>query len=162
MIKPLTKIDAPTFTMLIGAPASGKSTWTQKNAKSNDIIISRDNIVDKLRVGTGMSYSDTFKDKLFQSKVNTKLEREIDNAFRSSSNIIVDMTNMSKKSRSRLLSRAGEYKTIGVAFEVNKSTLIKRLDKRFKETGKFISIDVINNIYTYKFACFFIIMRAVI
>jgi tRNA uridine 5-carbamoylmethylation protein Kti12 len=92
-----------------------------------------------------MSYSDTFKDKLFQSKVNTQLEREIDNAFRSSSNIIVDMTNMSKKSRSRLLSRAGEYKTIGVAFEVNKSTLIKRLDKRFKETGKFISIDVINN-----------------
>lgn len=40
----------PEITFLIGPPASGKSTWREKNQK-NAIVISRDDIVDELRAG---------------------------------------------------------------------------------------------------------------
>jgi predicted kinase len=68
-------------TFLIGPPASGKSTWREKNQKS-EIIISRDDLVDQLRKGTNMSYADTFKDSSFQAKVNIALEKLISDTIR--------------------------------------------------------------------------------
>lgn len=134
----------PTITFLIGPPAAGKSTWVEKNGKDS-MIISRDDIVDRLRQGTGMSYGDTFKNKKFQDAVNLELNNHIDNCLKSNKNIIVDMTNMSKRSRSFILSKVPEqYIKNAVVFFIHRDELIRRLKKRQKETGKEIGIDVLN------------------
>lgn len=134
-----------TITFLIGPPASGKSTWTSKYGKDS-IVISRDDIVDRLRQGTNMSYSDTFRNNEFQKKVNIELQNHISNTLNSNKNIIVDMTNMSKKSRTAILSRVPkEYTKNAVVFNVDREELIKRLKKIEMETGKKVGIDIVDN-----------------
>ena len=141
----MKKNKKPTITFLIGPPASGKSTWVQQNAK-NSIIISRDDIVDKLRKPLGISYRDTFKDNNFQSEVNQKLKEHINNTLNSGKDIIVDMTNMSKKSRSNILSKVPEnYTKNAIVFKGTRDELIKRLNKRKEETGKDVGINIFND-----------------
>jgi predicted kinase len=137
-------VDRPVITFLIGPPASGKSTWVSSN-KKNSIIISRDDIVDKMRIPYGWSYAETFNHWEFQKKVNEVLKNNINNALKSGKNIIVDMTNMSKKSRSIILNKVPkEYVKNAVVFNVGKDELIKRLNKRERETGKYVSMDVVD------------------
>ena len=134
----------PTITFLIGPPASGKSTWTAKNG-NGAIVISRDDIVDRLRQGTNMSYSDIFMNDEFQKKVNSELQGHINNTLKSNKNIIVDMTNMSKKSRNSILSRVPKnYTKNAVVFNTNREELIRRLKKREMETGKKVGFDVVD------------------
>lgn len=135
----------PTITFLIGPPASGKSTWGSNNA-GGCIIISRDNIVDEIRKGTGMSYADTFKNNEFQNKVNKILNDHINNTIKSGKDIVVDMTNMSKKSRNKILSKIPKnYTKNAVVFNVSRDELIQRLKKREDETGKHVGINIVDN-----------------
>ena len=135
----------PTITILVGPPASGKSTWVNKN-KKNSIIISRDDIVEKHAKNHGITYNETFGNKEIQKAVNTELESHTVKTIKSGKDIIVDMTNMSKKSRSRMLNRVPDnYTKNAVVFNVPKSELIKRLDNREKETGKHIPLNVIDD-----------------
>lgn len=128
---------------LIGPPACGKSTWTEKNAKDYKII-SRDNLIDKLRVGTGMSYSDTFQNSQFQNKVNSEFKKDVSDSLQNNKKIVVDMTNMSKKSRSNILNKLDDsWHKVGVAFEIPKTEVFKRLEKREKETGKKVGVEIV-------------------
>jgi predicted kinase len=137
------KMSNPTITFLIGPPAAGKSTWTAKYGKGS-IIISRDDIVDKLR--GNMSYNDTFLDRGFQKKVNSVLASHISKSIKSGKDIVVDMTNMSVKSRSNILSRIGdEYHRKAVVFKVDKPELVRRLKQREMETGKHIPMKVLDS-----------------
>jgi len=137
--------DQKTITLLVGPPASGKSTWVLKNAK-NAIIISRDDIVDHIRADYKVSYSDAFKNKELQQKVNKKLESHISHTLTSGKNIVVDMTNMSINSRKKILDRVpSNYIKVAVIFNVSRSELIKRLDKREKETGKKVGINIVDD-----------------
>lgn len=132
-------------TFLIGPPASGKSTWREKNQKS-EVIISRDDLVDQFRKGTNMSYADTFKDSSFQAKVNVALEKLISDTIRSQKSFIVDMTNMTKGGRAKILNRLPSiYLTKAVIFEVSRSELSRRLRKREEETGKRVGEDIVDN-----------------
>lgn len=134
----------PVITFLIGPPASGKSTWVSKNRK-NAIVISRDDIVDKLRKPYGWSYNETFNHPEFQEKVNIELKNTIDAALSTKSDIIVDMTNMNRKSRSFILRKVPDFYTKNaVVFNVSKSELLNRLKKRREETGKDVPLDVVD------------------
>jgi len=144
-MKEIKKYKETIATFLIGAPASGKSTWVEKNQKS-EIIISRDNLVDRYRKGTDMSYSDTFKDTSFQTKVNIALTKLISDTIKSQKSFIVDMTNMTKQSRSKILNQLPPiYTTKAVIFEVSRTELNKRLKKREEETGKKVGEDIVDN-----------------
>lgn len=135
---------APTITFLIGPPASGKSTWVSKYGK-NAAIISRDDLVDKMRKSYGWTYSQSFQYPDFQEKVNTELKRHIDSVLKSGKDIIVDMTNMTKKSRSNILKKVpSNYIKNAVVFKVGRDELIKRLNKRKSETGKDVPLDVVD------------------
>jgi predicted kinase len=132
------------ITFLIGPPASGKSTWVSKHGKDS-IVISRDNIVDELRVKHGWSYSETFKHPDFQQNVNQILKRRINSALSSDRNIVVDMTNMNRKSRANILDRVPlNYEKNAVVFNVSRGELIKRLEKRKGETGKEVPMNVVD------------------
>ena len=85
--------------LLVGIPASGKSSYIQQNALPNSIIISRDEIRKKL-IGDGAYFSkedevfNTFKKTVYVSLLNKEIE-----------NIYIDATHISKGSRKKILSQ---------------------------------------------------------
>lgn len=133
--------------ILIGAPGTGKSTWINKNIKnSSTIIISRDNIVDEMRKETGMTYDEAFKDKKFQNEVTKQLKKEVSYAFKSNQDIVIDMTNMSKKSRMNSIKFGKQFDMYikGIVFKLPYKENKERLQKRYEKTNKFISDTVLN------------------
>ena len=60
--------------------------------------------------------------------------------------LIVDMTNMTKRSRSFILNKIPDiYTKNAIVFNVPKSELLRRLKKREMETGKSIPLHVVDN-----------------
>lgn len=109
-IEKLIIYDAPaalhkpnTLTLLIGPPRAGKSSWVSQNA-SDELIISRDNLVET--IGVGNTYSDKWKSLTpeAQKQIDLTIQSKFNIALKTSKDIIVDMTNMSKKSRRKWLS----------------------------------------------------------
>lgn len=135
----------PIITFLIGPPASGKSTWKAENAK-NAISISRDDLVDEMRKGTGMTYAETFGNKEFQGKVNTALDNHINKTVKSGKDIVVDMTNMNAASRKKVLPKVPSYYIKNaVVFQTSRPEILRRLEKREKETGKHVGINIVDD-----------------
>lgn len=133
-----------TITWLVGPPASGKSTWVDKNAKGA-FIISRDDIVDELRKGTNASYADTFSDSVFQSKVNRSLDARISRGISGKSDVVVDMTNMTVKSRAKIMKLVPlHWEKVAVVFQTPRSEIIRRLKRREEETGKRVGLDIVD------------------
>ena len=137
---------------MIGPPGCGKSTWIKnylKNKLNNYTIISRDDIVVEVGEKNKISYNEMFNPEFsyLQRLVNKILQETISSAINGSKSIIVDMTNMSKKSRSGILNKINrnEFETKAVCFEIPKERIIKQIEKRFKETGKNISFSVLIN-----------------
>jgi predicted kinase len=141
----------PTITFLVGPPASGKSTWVSKNS-GDATIISRDDILDKLRKDYNLSYVESFSNQELQNKVNSELNNHIAKSLKSIKDIIVDMTNMNKRSRSFILNKVPDiYTKNAVVFNVPKPELLRRLKKREMETGKSIPLHVVDSfIYSYE------------
>lgn len=103
----------PKFIMLIGVPGTGKTTYRKSNIEKfkNYQIISFDDNVEREAVNLGISYTDMFrkdrKDSVDIQKIldhtakqNTK---NLIEAVKAKKNILVDMTNLTKKSRNKKL-----------------------------------------------------------
>jgi len=86
--------------MLIGVPASGKSTWVEKN-KGDALVISSDNLIETYAADIGKTYNDVFKGQI---KIATKIALEhAEAAFAAGQDVIWDQTNLTKKSRASKL-----------------------------------------------------------
>lgn len=96
--------------VLIGPPCSGKSTWVKNNLKDY-IRISRDDLLEGMFKDRG-SYSDIFKSLTEdeQKSIDIQLMKEYKLALNAGENIVIDMTNMSKKSRAKFLNGYKELK----------------------------------------------------
>lgn len=140
----------PQFYMLVGAPGSGKSTWTRNFLSKTDeeyVIISSDDIIvewGKL-LDPDMSYSEAFR-KVDMKKVQAELNARLTSAVADLKNIIWDQTNLTAKSRRGRVSRIPKiYRKTCVVFEIEHDELFRRLEKRAKEEGKFIPKGVVDN-----------------
>ena len=119
----------PKFYMLIGVPASGKSTWRKANAGHAEII-STDDIIDHRAASMGLTYNDVFKDTI---KEATELaNRHAYKAFRMNKDVIWDQTNLTPKSRKPKLALVPEHwEKIAVYFPTpEESEWRRRLDSR--------------------------------
>jgi predicted kinase len=122
----------PTFYMLIGVPASGKSTWRASNAKGAETI-STDDIIEKIAASQDKTYNDVFKDNI---KAATNIaDRRAKSAFDDERDVVWDQTNLTRKSRaSKLTMVPKHYKKVAVYFptphpEVHKKRLAGRPGK---------------------------------
>jgi len=90
----------PVITVLIGLPRSGKSTFASQF--KNSTIISRDDIVMSY---PGRNYTEKWNSlsKEDQKNIDKTLYSNFQNAVKNKENIIIDMTNMSKKTRKKWL-----------------------------------------------------------
>ena len=129
----------PTIYVLIGPPASGKSTWREAycaKIAEPTVVLSTDDLIEDYAISNGINYNEAFGLIDF-SELEKKMFSNMRDAFANSCNVIVDRTNMSVKSRRRFLSNVPKnYNKIAVVFDIEPSLLFQRLNKRAKETGK--------------------------
>lgn len=138
--------------LLYGVPCSGKSTVVSKlEQKYNNIhIFSNDTnriLFTKEKLGEVKDYNYSFnytsQNKKEFSRYNNEKLKEILNK---DGNIIIDNTNcfyQARKNIFRNLKRSNINK-ICIYVDTNLDIIKKRNKKRFEETGKFISDDVLN------------------
>jgi predicted kinase len=137
----------PKIYVLIGPPASGKSTWTKNFLSSNPdyVVISSDDIIEKHAAANGLNYTQAF-DK-FSGFAISEMKKEATNAFAEKRNIIWDQTNMSAKKRKGILDRAVGYIKIAVDFDIPDAEVNRRLKDREEKTGKHIPQHVMKSMY---------------
>ena len=118
----------PKYTMLIGVPASGKSTWREQYAGSA-VVISTDDIIEQTAVAGSRTYNEVFKENI---KFAQQLaEQRMKEAFNATLDVVHDQTNLTVKSRKSKLAMVPEnYEKIAVVFLTpNEEEWQRRLDR---------------------------------
>ena len=144
--------DFPYMVVMIGVPGSGKSTFMQKmrEAELKFKIASTDELLEEYARKHNINYSQAFQ------KANFKyLQRQMMEQFhldvKNRDDIVVDRTNMSRKSRKVFLesvaSASSDHAKIALNFSLPEKTLFERLDARAKATGKDIPRGVVMNMF---------------
>ena len=137
----------PEFIMMVGFPASGKSTYIKQllaeNPDKHYVVLSTDDILEVMANEEGLSYSEAFRQ--YAGKADKKVKILFRQAKNAKSNIIIDRTNLTLKVRRKFLSQLPkEYHTKAIVFGVERDELDRRLQKREIETGKYIPAYVID------------------
>lgn len=124
------------FIMMIGLPASGKSTYIEENYK-DFTIISRDDLL--MEMTKADSYDEAWQLGLKISKdIDKKLSEKLEDALEQEQNIVVDMTNLTEKARSKRLSVVPKgYKKVAVVVQTKIDNIMHRNKERSKN-GKTI------------------------
>lgn len=127
------------ITILIGIPCSGKSTWVENN-RTNETLISRDNVVMELCDVEDYDYCHKETIRTADLEYNNRLNLAIKNR----EDIIVDRTNLRKKSRLSILGRIPKsYYVKAVVFEHDLFIVLERNLERKKEINKYIPLNII-------------------
>lgn len=142
--------EAPEILVLVGVPGSGKSTWIRQFTASSQkqyVVISSDDILEKIAAEKGLTYSDVHKDYIGQATGQAKATFR--QAMNNRANIIWDQTNVSKKKRRGILQQLPkDYIAKAVVFNTEDAVVKDRLQKRAKETGKHIPDFVMKDMYS--------------
>lgn len=131
--------------LLVGPPLSGKDTYLRSQDYSDFTIISRDDILMSLHDTN--DYSEAFH-KVDQKEVDRLLIQKIQDCIDNKKNVIINMTNLTKKGRNRHLSKFpnSDYEKIAVVFpKLDIDEYINRNLKRKNEENKFIPLNVIES-----------------
>ena len=106
----------PKLYMLIGVPASGKSTWREQFFETNRaMIISTDDTLEDIAATQNKTYNDVFKDNI--KFANKLMDIHMRVALESDMDIVWDQTNLTVKSRKGKLDKVPEhYEKIAVVF----------------------------------------------
>ncbi len=94
----------PKCIMLVGVPASGKSTWLRtKYGEYGTYVASTDNIIEEIASSYGMTYNEGFKeligfaDKVMWRMITTCMMHQLD--------FTIDRTNLTAKSRKKFIQK---------------------------------------------------------
>ncbi|GMH26922.1 hypothetical protein Nepgr_028765 [Nepenthes gracilis] len=135
--------------MMVGLPASGKSTWAEKWVKEHPekryVLLGTNLVLDQMKVPGLLrkrNYGERF-DRLMDRATgifNTLLSR----ASRTPRNYIIDQTNVYKSARKRKLKPFAIYRKIAVVIFPNSEELKVRSQKRLEEMGKEVPPEAVN------------------
>jgi len=129
-----------TVYILVGCPSSGKSTWASKCENHNaECVISTDDIREEL--------SGDATDQSVSGKAFSIARKRLQEYLNEGHSVIIDATNMYRKTRKDFLDIAKDNnsKTVAVVFEVTKETAIERNAKRAASGGRNVPSHVIEN-----------------
>ncbi|KAL0300756.1 UNVERIFIED_CONTAM: Heterogeneous nuclear ribonucleoprotein U-like protein 1 [Sesamum radiatum] len=135
--------------MMVGLPASGKTTWAEKWVKEHPekryVLLGTNLALEQMKVPGLLrkhNYGERF-DRLMDraTKIfNVLLSR----ASKIPRNFIIDQTNVYKSARKRKLKPFANYIKIAVVVFPTAEELKLRADKRFKEMGKEVPAEAVN------------------
>jgi len=135
-----------TLYMLIGVPASGKSTWVEEFTKRNNcIVLSTDNYIQSLAEHKNLTYDEVFEHAI--KEATAELKRELAWALKYGMNIIWDQTNLTPKSRRSKLGMIpghyhSDYHKIAVVFP---TPAFAEHARRLERPGKTIPAPVLKS-----------------
>lgn len=134
-------LPTPYILILCGPPLSGKTTFIKKYFPDIEVI-SRDEIV--MEVYGSRNYSDAFKN-VDQKEVDKTLRDRMTEYGKQGINVIIDMTNLSPKTRKSNLSYFDkDYYKVAVSFPILPIEEYKRRnDYRNKTENKYIPDSVL-------------------
>lgn len=141
----INKCDKPYIIILIGPPLSGKDTaLRQLELPEDTVIVSRDQIL--LDVYGSDDYDLAFKN-VNQKEVDRVLVSTIVEASKANKNVIINMTNMTRKRRMFNLDFFDDnYNKIAVIFPILDNAEYERRNlKRKDEEKKFIPAHILKN-----------------
>ena len=127
----------PSITLLVGLPASGKSTYVKSYLKDhpNTVVVSSDDIIENYANRHGKTYNEVFHEYIDAAEVQFREELKI--AISDKKDILVDRTNLSVRGRNKILANVPKtYNKYAIIFTVSDEDLEKRMEQRLKETGK--------------------------
>ena len=132
-----------TFFILVGVPASGKSTWIlNQQWDENTAVVSTDEFVEKYAAEQGKTYSEVFTE-FMPTAINMMMDKfydSIENDF----DIVWDQTSVTRESRAKKLKLVPPtYRKVCVVFPTPSiDILTKRLASR---PGKVIPMAVVES-----------------
>ncbi|KAG9452764.1 hypothetical protein H6P81_005668 [Aristolochia fimbriata] len=135
--------------MMVGLPASGKTTWAEKyvqeHPKKRYVLLGTNLALDQMKVPGLLrkhNYGERFERLMDQATgiFNTLLAR----ASKIPRNYILDQTNVYKSARKRKLKPFANYHKVAVVVFPHPNELKIRAQKRFKEMGKEVPADAVN------------------
>lgn len=125
--------------ILVGAPGSGKSTFARYFLRTEDnwIRVNRDDF----RL---MQFGDSLMIPFYEERISKMVEASVLTLLKSDTNVIIDAINTSLRTIQDMIHTYTEYADISFkVFDLPVDELVKRCDKRYEETGKFISKSVV-------------------
>ena len=132
----------PKAYILVGVPASGKSTWAANQEWAKDYAyISTDRIVEEYAAEQGKTYSDVFES--FMPTAVDLMTDEVILARAANKNIIWDQTSTTVNSRKKKFRMLPEYYHIAVVFRTPPEQELK--DRLSNRPGKIIPEYVVKN-----------------
>jgi hypothetical protein len=94
--------------MLVGVPASGKSTWIEKEFQDECVVISTDDIIQLVADIEGKTYNEVFN--RFIKPAERMMWEEFDLAIEDEMHpIVIDRTNLNPKSRKKFFDRLTNF-----------------------------------------------------
>jgi predicted kinase len=91
-----------TFGVMVGLPGVGKSTYRKKNITPEVRVLSTDDIIESMCAERGITYDQGFRE--FIEPATKLFNQQLGEALKNGEDVMVDRTNLSRKSRARLLS----------------------------------------------------------
>lgn len=130
----------PKVYVLVGIPASGKTTWIQNQEWAKDcVVVSTDEFVEDWARECGSTYSEVFDDYM-PTAVKLMADKVV-RARTAGKDIIWDQTSTTIESRKRKFNMLPDYEHIAVVF---RPPFPQELTRRLKSRpGKRIPVDVI-------------------
>lgn len=131
----------PTATFLIGPAGAGKTVY---RATLNAVAISTDDLIEQWASVHGVTYTEAFRQVDLRA-IERQMMITFETAMLAEQDIVIDRTNMSRKTRAKFLTRLpASYRRIAVVFTVPREVLNRRLDERAARTGKCIAAEVVD------------------
>jgi len=137
---------------MIGVSGSGKTTWV--NSHKQYVACSTDSVIEQLAEMMGISYTDAFE--YIQNKkkfdyITAKFFEKIHDCILNDKDFVIDRTHLKRNIRISLINELKSFakehgkklELTAVSFELPKSTIFERLQKREQKTGKSIPKKVI-------------------
>ena len=124
----------PKLLILVGAPGSGKSTFARYFIRTEDnwVRVNRDDF----RL---MQFGDTLMSPFYEERITKMVEISVITLLKNHTNVIIDATNSSLRTLEDMVRTYTEYADISFkVFDLSVEELVKRCDKRYEQTGKFI------------------------
>ena len=97
----------PTCTILVGLPASGKTTYVKETNVGNVQVLSSDDILESIAERLGITYDEAFMDHI--KEADKLFWDQLAECANIGYDIIIDRTNLSVKSRKRVIDFVNQY-----------------------------------------------------
>ena len=128
--------------VLVGVPASGKSTWVKNQDWVNEcVVVSTDEFVEDYAKECGLTYSEVFDD--YMPRAVELMAAKVVRAREAGKEIIWDQTSVTVSTRAKKLRMLPDYYAIAVVFKTPPaSELMQRLTSR---PGKNIPWEIVSD-----------------